>query len=614
MKAITRRTWAILPGGPARLKLVTGTTSPALSDSLYMHPFVKLPALGKQHLIIGSKRPYATISDKAFDFLSDFDAPPQPLPSRQRKLARASASRLSAAEDSKDTPEIQERDDEGNVAAEYADLEQTTAPIATPHSLPPGLKQTAENQAQPLNVGDGAKVKPATKRKRKQATVKASPPDTDAFDIQPKLAVSTVTSKGADKFDFVAAKRAPPYLVKKPFSETSFEDFRKYHRQKMWDPKYEVSPATMLANAEDPNRIPQPHDLPLASRYDWRLRAPSRSAAQKEAYGMRTIWRKKMEEKPVPDPEGDYAAYKSQFDRFIQLERDCAEAAALARLSKAAQSTGARSRKTPAAGGTVEHLIGLKGRARQPRSQPSVSTPTSADRGNSPEPAPWDNTETEISLRADEEWAELDEDYKDFRRVNTPVSQVSFSLPDDADFQSNDFRRGKIVFIWNCQTHPYTDELYVPELEDRNLSLEELRKLPTIGFVEKAYLNRIDITCPVSFKPSDSQLFRLDIGYDDTSFRRMEDALQKLARDAAHEREINLALNPGPSIRARNIEVQGTEVRDLVLEGFARSQAAMANNTTITSPSESFVSFDSIFMQDQYICSWAKRYARRHPM
>lgn len=96
---------------------------------------------------------------------------------------------------------------------------------------------------------------------------------------------------------------------------------------------------------------------------------------------------------------------------------------------------------------------------------------------------------------------------------------------------------------------------------------------------------------------------RIDVGYDGTSFDRQEIALQKLALDAAEQRIANDNASKGPHQKSRNIEVSGTELRDLLLDHEVREQLELSSDHE--SP---------VLMEDQYIASWARRYSRPNPM
>ena len=80
-------------------------------------------------------------------------------------------------------------------------------------------------------------------------------------------------------------------------------------------------------------------------------------------------------------------------------------------------------------------------------------------------------------------------------------------------------------------------------------------------------------------------------------------ALEKLANDAAEQRIANDNASKGPSSTTSNIELSGTELRDLLLDhgGAVDTQAP----TVRESP---------VLMQDAYIASWARRYSRVDPL
>lgn len=93
------------------------------------------------------------------------------------------------------------------------------------------------------------------------------------------------------------------------------------------------------------------------------------------------------------------------------------------------------------------------------------------------------------------------------------------------------------------------------------------------------------------------------MGYDGTAFDRQEAALIKLAYDAEEQRSANENSSRGPHVSSRNLELAGTELRDLFLDHQIReSEFASASRES------------PVLMQDAYIGSWARRYSRAKPM
>lgn len=101
----------------------------------------------------------------------------------------------------------------------------------------------------------------------------------------------------------------------------------------------------------------------------------------------------------------------------------------------------------------------------------------------------------------------------------------------------------------------------------------------------------------------------MDLGYDDTSFARMLDAVQnRLPCDATAQRATNDVLSKGPHIRQRDIEICGTELQDFLLQQYTPKVATNANLEVKAETGS------SLLMQDQRIASWARRYSRRSPL
>lgn len=110
---------------------------------------------------------------------------------------------------------------------------------------------------------------------------------------------------------------------------------------------------------------------------------------------------------------------------------------------------------------------------------------------------------------------------------------------------------------------------------------------------------------------------RLDLGYDDTSFSRMEVAVkERLPNDASKQRQNNLSTLEAPHTSHRDIEICGTELRQMLLRDFADAPGATKKTAEKWAlDSGSYPSVESELMYtDQRVASWARRYSRKNPM
>lgn len=101
-----------------------------------------------------------------------------------------------------------------------------------------------------------------------------------------------------------------------------------------------------------------------------------------------------------------------------------------------------------------------------------------------------------------------------------------------------------------------------------------------------------------------SLFYRIDVGYDGTTFDRMEKAIRGLALDTAAQRNANEASSLGPHVtQSHMVGMAGTELRKVILD------YKQMEKFTPTKEHES-----AVLMDDQYIASWARRYSRVNPM
>jgi hypothetical protein len=299
--------------------------------------------------------------------------------------------------------------------------------------------------------------------------------------------------------------------------EMDFYAFRDYHRQQASLNSYTApSTSASTSTSSSTSAFVEPHEVDLGSRYDWRLRAPSRSLAQKKAYGGKIIWRKRKAIAGEAD-ETAYEGYRKRFQRFIDLERQAAEDQALARLKK--KATTAAKRSDDGFSSSVESysdtLIGLQAKELRPfysakdkgkeKALPEARpTETStADALN----ASLDKDAAEAEQDALPSSSEMDEIYA-LQQNASAQQMLSFSLPKNEDLPDHAFRKGKSIFVWKCKRRAEGGELYVPELEDASADWQQLKQLPFIATVTRAWKNRIDVTYQGVLPYSEEDYFR----------------------------------------------------------------------------------------------------------
>ena len=319
----------------------------------------------------------------------------------------------------------------------------------------------------------------------------------DAFDVIPEAILSS---------------RWKNYDMAQNAGQNDFEAFRRRHSEQAYLTEYHPPYDLELSVP------PQPHDYHLTSRYDWRLRAPSRSLQQKQAYGGKNIWRKQSSEAASPEFIPGLTEYQKKLLRFIELERREAEDSALARLKRVSKySEGSSLDGSDNLPAGQEYLIGLKAVVEQP----STSKNKRKTRDMSVEGEPrqlhsntlealtsslgMSETGSEISQIA--EWTE---DVSDAEADTSAGVTVSFTSEHNEDLPDNAFKPGKMVFIWRCRRGNGQDGgFYVPELRDSTKTWEELRPIPFRGYVKRSYKNRIDIQCPTTFPRTNAKsIFR----------------------------------------------------------------------------------------------------------
>ncbi|KAK9900225.1 P-loop containing nucleoside triphosphate hydrolase protein [Cystobasidium minutum MCA 4210] len=393
---------------------------------------------------------------------------------------------------------------------------------------------------------------------------------TNISGLKPRIAAKKQSSTHQNR------KAVSPNRITKSISEQPFEYFRMQHRLQQWRLDYFWQ---SQVTGEPPN---QPHHQSLLSRYDWRLRNPwrTRMQSQKAAYAGKILYRKQAQASDCLDSP-ELQSYQEKYRRFITMEREESEKKALNRLL----SNGKQSFETLSSSleGTAEQLSGLQAIQSVRRRHRSYSPPSDAAQTSDVHP---------------QQDGSLDE----FQFENDKRKLFLFSRPDRQNFPPNTFHRGKMIFIWKCKYDSILQEWIVPELQSKGMTLQELSRIPARGYVMKEWANQIDVLSD-DFTPQPGEMYRVDVGYDGTSFDRQEVALQKLALDAAEQRITNDNDSQGPAKTSRTIELAGTELRDLLLDHEPREHLPPA--TELESP---------VLMDDQYIASWARRNSRPIPL
>lgn len=418
-----------------------------------------------------SVRAYATYTELPASAETNRAPVPPKQPGRDRKATAASestgssheAASYEATEDDitalfqqAEESDASIRDDEGNLP--YIDPLQ-------PHSrrVPP-ISQPASHTRDPSR----------------------SPPDSEAKEP------TTKAKKARTKTKSSKSKKWQAYNQPKTFEQESFEEMRRRHRTAALAISYKPHPLDATSKLKDAGCI-WTKPLPLTSRYDWRLRAPSRSTSQKAIYGGNIVWRKT---EPVlsPDAAGLFE-YQKHFLRFINLEREAAEDSALERLKK--EVTRAQTRQSQQPLEIQDSLEGLHAKSPSNRSssrhlvQPSIlpSEATSAELDASDVEVPFESeqkTETEKSTE----------------------NIHYFSLPRGEDLPTNKFTRGKMVFIWKSYWDD-THKMYrVPALEDPETTWQDLKPIPHRGWVKRAFANTLHINCEEGFVAEEGAAYR----------------------------------------------------------------------------------------------------------
>jgi len=292
---------------------------------------------------------------------------------------------------------------------------------------------------------------------------------------------------------------------RKPFEKETFQEMRTRHRSNALATSHtpRSSRESTTAELQNPHWI-KPDADPLRSRYDWRLRAPSRSPVQKSIYGQRKVWKKSRPIASQADVAG-LAAYQSHFQRFIDLEREEAERAALARLkANVSNPQGAQYLQT---GTKRDRLDGLQARPAKVKQNFTPASDVTIDSRDVEVEAgdggprlidPFDVSAHEASAASETRNQPRIEDEK----------LVYFSLPRGGNLPENDFAIGKMVFIWECTWHDLRQMFYVPKLDDPNTTWQDLAASPSRGYVERVFANSIHVKCHSSFRPDPNVTYR----------------------------------------------------------------------------------------------------------
>ena len=538
-----------------------------------------------------------------------------------------------------------DQDEEGNLPSDYQHLRAPeTVDASGSAGFPPLAKATSLSRA--LRAAGDAVAGPSDHHKSQRASanqkLRAEQARSEHAALRRRLPRYTSPSSSARDDDTAASTGAGTGI-----SETSFDDFRTHHRLEAARRGYHpnIGPKALEYDTERSPPSGQPHALPLASRYDWRLRSGATSPRMRELYGRRNIWRQRA---PVEHQEtlasADYKAYDETFRRFIQLERDEAEAAALARMLKEAQAAAASAKEGEWAGValpiTHEHLIGLQAVVLSGEPDKAAASPDDAQTHTHTDPdkagprAKAGARRTTVPLRDGErldreeirahmEYARSSDYTNDAAQLERELEEtidVGFRYPGYETLPDSTFRKGKMVFIWECETDPLTGELYVPALRPspgQILTIDDLAAIPARGYVKRVYTNRIDVVCSSDFVPSPSKTYRLDVGYDATVFERMGAALTHLGMDAAGQRRTYLQREHPPYKNCRDVEILGTELQQTILSDFALQSKLKSDEMRDDARPvvyERHEEESELLMQDQRIASWAKRYSRENPM
>ncbi|KAI0728353.1 P-loop containing nucleoside triphosphate hydrolase protein [Irpex lacteus] len=159
--------------------------------------------------------------------------------------------------------------------------------------------------------------------------------------------------------------------------------------------------------------------------------------------------------------------------------------------------------------------------------------------------------------------------------------------------------------------------------------LGPLRETAHRGSVISTDISNLFVSFPERFKLDDSQPWRIDVGRSNIVFDRMSDAIKLMKCDPSkvEEAEAMLGKWEGWDTKDRELILQGTYLRDVLLRGFKGRRAIIEDeyeddlfyadeefDEVEAQEQHSKLDLSGLFKDDSRIASWARRYSEPDPV
>ncbi|KDQ54482.1 hypothetical protein JAAARDRAFT_135529 [Jaapia argillacea MUCL 33604] len=152
--------------------------------------------------------------------------------------------------------------------------------------------------------------------------------------------------------------------------------------------------------------------------------------------------------------------------------------------------------------------------------------------------------------------------------------------------------------------------------------IDPLKEEPLRGSVVSSTQTRLRVSFPELADLTDGP-WRLDVGRSNIVFERMRTAISHMNYDPVAQQQSDLLLSPD-----RQIVLQGTELRDVLLQNFSPSLPTSHPPTPLQAPDDTtYVGYETLdhetslagrndgaFSKDMKIHSWARRYSQVKPV
>lgn len=169
----------------------------------------------------------------------------------------------------------------------------------------------------------------------------------------------------------------------------------------------------------------------------------------------------------------------------------------------------------------------------------------------------------------------------------------------------------------HAQTVPSTDQL--PNRNGTQVlvtHLDPLKETPQRGSVVSCNDTHLKIIFPEKFDLDAPEPWRLDVGRSNVVFERMEEAIRQLHYDPSMQEAAEA------NTLDREVKLQGTYLRDLLLRSFPSIPNDLATDETYLAEDEATgvnsveqpIDLEGLFKDDSRIVSWATRYSQPHPV